>query len=72
MARRCLDEGRPEEHDRILREEIDRAIKNFDLVILAQASMARVLDTLEVEKQKRVLTSPKIALEEIRRRFFPV
>lgn len=70
MARTFLDEGRPEEHDRILREEIERALKNFDLVILAQASMARVLGTLDDEKRKRVLTSPSLAIENIKNRFF--
>ncbi|MDH4220640.1 MAG: aspartate/glutamate racemase family protein [Candidatus Aminicenantes bacterium] len=70
MARTFLDEGRPEEHDRILREEIERALKNFDLVILAQASMARVLEALDPEKRKRVLTSPSLAIENIKNRFF--
>lgn len=68
-ARKFLDEGNPAEHDRILREEIENALKNFDLVLLAQVSMARVVDTLDAEKRKRVLTSPRLAIEEIKRRF---
>jgi hypothetical protein len=69
-ARKFLDEGKPEEHDRILREEIEKDLKHFDLVILAQASMARVLETLDNEKRKRVLTSPSLAMEDIRGRLF--
>jgi hypothetical protein len=70
MARKFLDEGKPEEHDRILREEIERGLKNFDLVILAQASMTRALETLDNEKRKRVLTSPSLAIENIKSRLF--
>jgi hypothetical protein len=69
-ARRSLDEGRPEEHDRLLCEEIGKALDRFDFVLLAQASMARVLDTLEEGKRKQVLTSPPLAVEEVRRRYF--
>lgn len=69
-ARKCLDEGNPAEHDRLLGEEIDKALGNFDFVILAQASMARVLDTLDVAKRKRVLTSPPLAVKEIKERVF--
>lgn len=69
-ARKFLDEGNPGEHDRILREGIEEALKDSDIVILAQASMERVLDTLGAEKRKSVLTSPKLAIEEIKRRFF--
>jgi Asp/Glu/hydantoin racemase len=69
MARQSLDAGSPEEHDRILREEIENTLKNFDLVILAQASMGRVLGTLDDQKRKRVLTSPPLALEHIKKKF---
>ncbi|MFB0506353.1 MAG: aspartate/glutamate racemase family protein [Thermodesulfobacteriota bacterium] len=68
-ARQFLDEGNPEGHDRILREEIEKALKNFDIVVLAQASMGRVLDTLDVEKRRSVLTSPALAIEHIKRKF---
>ena len=69
MARQFLNEGNPEEHDRVLREEIENALKKFDLVVLAQASMGRVLDTLDVEKRNNVLTSPALAVEYIKKRF---
>ena len=69
-ARQFLDEGNHKKHDQIIKEEIENALENYDLVILAQASMERVLDTLSAEKQKRVLTSPKLAVEYIKRKFF--
>ena len=69
-ARQFLDEGNPKKHDQIIKEEIENALENYDLVILAQASMERVLDTLSAEKQKRVLASPKLAVEHIKRKFF--
>jgi glutamate racemase len=69
MARQFLNEGNPEEHDRVLREEIENVLKKFDLVVLAQASMARVLDTLDAEKRNNVLTSPALAVEYIKKRF---
>jgi Asp/Glu/hydantoin racemase len=70
IARQFLDEGNPEGHDRILRKEIENALKKFDYVVLAQASMGRVLDTLGAEKRKNVLTSPALAVEAIKKRFF--
>jgi glutamate racemase len=69
-ARQFLNEGNPKKHDQIIKEEIENALENYDLVILAQASMERVLDTLSAEKQKRVLASPKLAVEYIKRKFF--
>ena len=68
-ARQFLDEGNPQEHDRILREEIEISLKRFDLIVLAQASMGRVLDTLDGKERSRVLTSPTLAIEHIRKRY---
>ena len=68
-ARKFLDEGNQEKHDRILREEIENALKDFDLVILAQASMDRLVDKLDTEKRKRVIASPTLAIENIKRMF---
>jgi len=54
-------------HDRILSEALKNEMKNVDVVVLAQASMARVVkampkDTLPVP----VLSSPELALERAR------
>lgn len=69
-ARDHLDAGVPERHDAILKNEIEQALRSYDIVILAQASMARVCDSLSDTDRKRVLTSPPIAVESIRKRFF--
>ena len=68
-ARQFLDEGNSQEHDRILREEIEISLKQFDLIVLAQASMGRVLDTLDGKERNRILTSPTLAIEHIRKRY---
>ena len=69
-ARGFLDAGDPEQHDAILTDEIKKALKSYDIVVLAQASMARVCDVLRDPDRKRVLTSPPIAVESIRKQFF--
>jgi len=69
-ARDHLDAGAPERHDATLMNEIERALGTYDLVILAQASMSRVCDLLSDTDRKRVLTSPPIAVESIRKQFF--
>jgi Asp/Glu/hydantoin racemase len=68
-ARNFLDQGKPEKHDLVLLEEIQKALKENDIVVLAQASMARVLNSLEKDKD-RVYTSPPIAVKAIRKQFF--
>lgn len=51
-------------HDRIVAESLGQLSKQVDVILLAQASMARVVDQLE-ESDKRVpiLASPPIAME---------
>ena len=69
-ARGFLDAGNPERHDEILTDEIKKALKSYDIVVLAQASMARVCDVLTDPDRKRVLTSPPIAVESIRKQYY--
>jgi hypothetical protein len=69
-ARDHLDAGAPDRHDEILKNEIENALSSYDLVILAQASMARVCGVLSETDRHRVLTSPPIAVESIRKRYF--
>ncbi len=59
-------EGEMEEHDRIVREHLGALAGRTDVILLAQASMARVADTLE-EGLKRVpiLSSPRPAMERL-------
>jgi Asp/Glu/hydantoin racemase len=70
QARSHLDRGQADRHDAILKREIEKAFQRSDIVVLAQASMARVIDAVDLTMKDRVLTSPPIALQAIRERFF--
>jgi Asp/Glu/hydantoin racemase len=66
-ALQLLLQGRGREHDRLITEAIARLHVDTDLVVLAQASMARVLDTRpEQERRVPVLASPHLALERMK------
>ena len=54
----ALVQGDPATHDRIVREAIDQVASTVDVVVLAQASMARVTETLK-SPPCPVLTSPE-------------
>jgi len=60
-----LKAGRLERHDELVREGLRRLIPKVDVVVLAQASMARVAATLEPgEAQGRpILASPRLGVE---------
>lgn len=62
----ALGRGDGAEHDRLLSEQI-RALADRDVIVLGQASMARVLPTLDSALARRVLTSPVLAVETARR-----
>jgi Asp/Glu/hydantoin racemase len=62
----ALARGDGAEHDRLLGERIE-AMAERDVIVLGQASMARVVPTLPAELAGRVLTSPGLAVEEARR-----
>jgi aspartate/glutamate racemase len=54
-------------HDRLVQEAIEKISAGVDLVVLAQASMARVLETFpEARRGVPVLTSPHTALERVK------
>lgn len=58
--------GDTERHDALVREGLLSMIDDVDVVILAQASMARVADQLsESERRVPVLSSPRPAMEEV-------
>lgn len=56
-----LIQGNPETHDSIVRTAVLELLETCNVVVLAQASMARAVDTLE-ENRDRVLTSPKLGV----------
>lgn len=59
-------------HDRLLVAAIHAAAPDADVVVLAQASMARVLDALAHEPVGvPVLSSPGLALDAVRRSLLP-
>lgn len=54
-------------HDRLVRQAVLDLAPSVDVIVLAQASMARVLDVLpEHERTVPVLSSPHLALEQAR------
>ncbi|WP_106768970.1 aspartate/glutamate racemase family protein [Paenibacillus faecalis] len=58
--------GDQEGHDRLLAAALAELGNECDVVVLAQASMARVLDTLPSEVRSKFLTSPKSGVERLR------
>lgn len=66
-AYRELQKGNANEHDRILADELLELEKEVDVVVLAQASMSRVLDSLpnSVDKDKFII-SPPLAIKKVK------
>ncbi len=63
----ALMKGQGEMHDRLLKEAILVLAKDSDVIVLAQASMARVLPEITIsECPVPVLSSPHLALEQLR------
>jgi len=70
-ALQLLLNGESEKHDRLVRQSVLDVSQCTDVVILAQASMARVLDVIPAtERRVPVLSSPHLALEAIRSQLF--
>jgi Asp/Glu/hydantoin racemase len=66
-AYRLLMDGDKEGHDRVLGQELERLAEAADIVVLAQASMARVVATLPEELQAKCLSSPRLGIERVKR-----
>ncbi len=67
-AYRKLMAGDKEGHDQELSVSLrEMAKKNADIVVLAQASMARVLSRFSDEEQKKFITSPRLGMEKVKR-----
>jgi Asp/Glu/hydantoin racemase len=63
----ALGRGDAEAHDRIVLDGLRRLMKRADVVVLAQASMARVASRLpEAERLVPVLTSPRLGVERLK------
>ena len=54
-------------HDHIVADHLRQLMAEVDVILLAQASMARVLDTISAEEQTvPILSSPRLAVERTR------
>ena len=60
----ALMSGDLETHDRIVRQTVGGLMERNEVVLLAQASMARVVDSIpEAERRVPILSSPRLAME---------
>jgi Asp/Glu/hydantoin racemase len=63
----ALSANDPQRHDRIVADYLRRVMLGSDVVVLAQASMARVADALPAqEKTIPILSSPRLGVERAR------
>jgi hypothetical protein len=68
----ALLSGDGDTHDRLVRAAVDELSKSSDVVVLAQASMARVLTAIPAaERRVPLLSSPYLALAQVRTLLFP-
>jgi len=59
--------GDQETHDNIVRDSLRQLMKHNDVILLAQASMARVIDTIPADERiVPILSSPQLAVERAR------
>ena len=58
--------GDREGHDNLLVEKLQELTRSVEVVVLAQASMARVLPRLSGAEQDKILVSPRLAMERVR------
>ena len=65
-AMAALQRGDGETHDRILLDALPELAQQVELVLLAQASMARLVPKLPRDLPVPVLTSPTLAVERLR------
>lgn len=66
-AFRLLSDGDRDGHDRVLAALLSELAAANDVVVLAQASMARVLNSLTAADRQKFLTSPRLAVERVAR-----
>lgn len=58
--------GKPEVHDESVASALKELAQQVDVIVLAQASMARVVDQLSDEDKKvPILTSPELAMQHL-------
>jgi Asp/Glu/hydantoin racemase len=63
----ALGSGDTERHDELVRDGLRGMIGWAEVIVLAQASMARVVDTLDAtERDTPILSSPRLGMERVR------
>jgi Asp/Glu/hydantoin racemase len=66
----ALRAGHPERHDALVRDGLRELLGWADVVVLAQASMARVVESLSDEERRTpILSSPRLGMERMREIF---
>ena len=66
----ALMNGNATKHDAMVASALKELSSQVDVIVLAQASMARVVDTLDAaEKKTPILSSPAIAIEHLAKFF---
>lgn len=60
-----INQGDPKKHDLLLYKAIEKIIEDVDAIVLAQASMARLLPRLEKLTNKPILTSTESGIERV-------
>jgi Asp/Glu/hydantoin racemase len=58
--------GDKEGHDSILAEALSELAADADVVVLAQASMARVIERLDAAQRDKFLSSPRLGMEQVK------
>ena len=67
-AFKALLAGKSDEHDNIIFKAIDEVSKGVDVIVLAQASLERLLPKIDKkEKKVNVLSSPRIAVDYLKK-----
>ncbi|ULO06175.1 aspartate/glutamate racemase family protein [Paenibacillus sp. 19GGS1-52] len=62
----ALVSGKPADHDAILLRTAIEAAEHADVIVLAQGSMARMEQALEVATGKPVLSSPRFGVQQVK------
>lgn len=62
----ALLNGNTQQHDDIVKAEIERAMKDHDVVVLAQGSMARLVPLVQGASNVPVLSSPRLGVQALR------
>ena len=68
-AFQALSAGKRDEHDRLVREAAIGLAKRSDVIVLAQASMAHLEESIAAEAKVPVLSSPRLCVEAVAARF---